>query len=71
MQANIHVGDRGEDTKPWVKAAGMYGFQTYYQFCKQQLESKDFVWPSGVDCVNYGFGDDIKQPGVEVCSRTA
>lgn len=60
-------GPGGVETAAWARAAGLEGFQTYYQACKYQLEDDNFEWPDGVRCVELGDGNVYKAPGVQVC----
>ena len=67
----LKPGVGGKETARWAVAARLKDFETYYHFCKKQLEDKDFEWPEGIDCVNYGFRapmeKPIKKPGAQDC----
>ena len=54
-------GPRGEETKGWIKAAGMEGFETYRQRCTAVLKEK-FEWPEDVPWVDFWEGVRIMRP---------
>ncbi len=53
MTPYISTGPKALETFDWAKAAGMQGFQTYWDRCRDALRNRDLDWPEGVTFVDY------------------
>ena len=51
---NASLGERGQETAAWAKAAGMDGFETYSYRCTHVLRGKCFQWPSNMTDIMIG-----------------
>lgn len=53
MELTYRVGENGAETAGWATAAGMNGFETFWERCTRALKYEDFVWPDGLTEIKY------------------